>query len=215
MLPVTLISFISCCFINHEEENKRIHYSVNLTNKGNKTLSFFSLLFFSFSFFANIRHLIKKSSLHETRIMIRSLCLYKSLAKNEKSFLYIELHQTRCLYFPFLFPSSVLLSFFSFPASSLFRTKHHLTHPPVKSSTLPLRKMPIFQGIAQWQTNLTLSCVIPLWDSATAHSSSGEELNPSSHEDAHFSGRCTSAYNFHFILRYPSFGLSNNSLTLW
>ena len=61
---------------------------------------------------------------------------------------------------------------------------------------------------------LLILCIIPLWDSATAHSPSGKELNPSSQEDARFSGRCTSAYNFHFILRHPSLGLSNSSLTL-
>ena len=33
---------------------------------------------------------------------------------------------------------------------------------------------------------------------------SGKEFNPSSQEDARFSGRCTSAYNFHFILCHPS-----------
>ena len=32
--------------------------------------------------------------------------------------------------------------------------------------------------------------------------------------DARFSGRCTLAYNFHFILRHPSLGLNNSSLTL-
>ena len=61
---------------------------------------------------------------------------------------------------------------------------------------------------------LLIPCVIPLWDSATAHSPSGKELNPSSQEDARFSGRCTLAYNFHFILRHPSLGLSNSSITL-
>ena len=61
---------------------------------------------------------------------------------------------------------------------------------------------------------LLILCIIPLWDSATAHSPSGKELNPSSQEDARFSGRCTLAYNFHFILRHPSLGLSNSSLTL-
>ena len=118
------------------------------------------------------------------------------------------------IYFSFLFPSSVLQLFFSFSASSLFGTQQQLTHPLVKSSALPLRKMPIFQGVAHRQTNFALSCVIPLWDSATAHSPSGKELNLSSREDARFSGRCTSAYNFHFILRHPSLGLSNSSLTL-
>ena len=53
---------------------------------------------------------------------------------------------------------------------------------------------------------LLIPCVIPLWDSATAHSPSGKELNPSSQGDARFSGRCISAYNFHFILRHPSLG---------
>ena len=61
---------------------------------------------------------------------------------------------------------------------------------------------------------LLILCVIPLWESATAHSPSGKELNPFSQEDARFSGRCTLAYNFHFILRHHSLGLSNSSLTL-
>ena len=33
---------------------------------------------------------------------------------------------------------------------------------------------------------LLILCIIPLWDSATAHSPSGKELNPSSQEDARF-----------------------------
>ena len=61
---------------------------------------------------------------------------------------------------------------------------------------------------------LLIPCVIPLWDSATANSHSGKELNPSSQGDARFSGRWTLAYNFHFILRHPSLGLNNSSLTL-
>ena len=61
---------------------------------------------------------------------------------------------------------------------------------------------------------LLVLCAIPLWDLVAAHSPFGKELNPSSQEDARFSGRCTSAYNFHFILRHPSLGLSNSSLTL-
>ena len=48
---------------------------------------------------------------------------------------------------------------------------------------------------------LLILCVIPLWASATAHSPSGKELNPPSQKDARFSGRCTTAYKFHFILR--------------
>ena len=87
-------------------------------------------------------------------------------------------------------------SFHLCPASSLFGTQQQLTHPPVKSSTLPLRKMPVFQGVAPRHTILTSSCVIPLWDSATAHSPSGKGLNPSSQEDTRFSGRCTLTYRF-------------------
>ena len=48
----------------------------------------------------------------------------------------------------------------------------------------------------------------------STHSPSGKELNPSSQEDAGFSGRSTLAYNFHFTLRHPSLGLSNSSLIL-
>ena len=66
-----------------------------------------------------------------------------------------------------------------YPASSLFGTQQQLTHPPVKSSTLPLRRMPVFQGVATWHTVFISFCVIPLWDSATAHSPSGKEFHPS------------------------------------
>ena len=59
---------------------------------------------------------------------------------------------------------------------------------------------------------LLIFCVIPLWDSGTAHSPSGKELNPSFQEDTRFSGRCTSVYNFNFILRHSSLGLSHSSL---
>ena len=83
-----------------------------------------------------------------------------------------------------------------YPASSHFGTQQQLTHPPVKSSTLPLSKMTVFQGAAPRHTIFTSSCVIPLWDSATAHSPSGKELNPSSQEDTRFSGRCTLTYRF-------------------
>ena len=100
------------------------------------------------------------------------------------------------------------------PASSLFGTQHQLTHPPRKNSTIPLRKMPVFQGVAPRHTIFTSSCVIPLWDSAITHSPFGKELNPCSQEDTRFSGRRTLAYKFYLALRHPSLGLSNSSLTL-
>ena len=73
---------------------------------------------------------------------------YKALPENEKTFLYIKLRQTKYVYSPFLLPSSVLQLFFSFSVSSLFGTHQQLNHPPVKSSTLPLRNMPVFQRVA-------------------------------------------------------------------
>ena len=42
-------------------------------------------------------------------------------------------------------------------------------HPLVKSSTLPLRKMPVFQDVAPRHIISASSCVISFWDSATAH----------------------------------------------
>ena len=50
---------------------------------------------------------------------------------------------------------------------------------------------------------LPILYIITLWDSATAHSPSRKELNPSSQEDARFSGRCTSAYIFHSSCAIP------------
>ena len=72
-------------------------------------------------------------------------------------------------------------------ASSVFGTQRQLTHAPVKNSTLPLRNMPVFQGIAPWRNNFTLSCIIPIWDSTTAHSPSDKGLNHFPQEDALFS----------------------------
>ena len=63
-----------------------------------------------------------------------------------------------------------------------------LTHPPVKSSTLPLRMMPVFQGVAPWHKIFTSSCFISLWDTASAHSPSGKELIPTFLEESCFSG---------------------------
>ena len=100
----------------------------------------------------------------------------------------VKLHETWCLYFPFLFYSFFMQSFFSFPALSFFGTQQQLTHPLVKCSTLPLRKMPVFQGVAPCHTIFTSSCVITLWDSATAHPPSDKELNPSSFNQSCFSG---------------------------
>ena len=77
-------------------------------------------------------------------------------------------------------------------------------------SLFRLRKIPIFWGNAPWHTNFTLSCVIPLWYLAKAHSPSSKELNFSSQEDARFSGCCTLACKFHFILCHPSLRLSNS-----
>ena len=57
--------------------------------------------------------------------------------------------------------------------------------------------MPIFQGVAPWHTNFTLSCVIPLWDSATAHSPSVKELLPSSLNQSCFSGLILAIQIFH------------------
>ena len=61
-------------------------------------------------------------------------------------------------------------------------------YPPVKSSTLPVRKMPVFQGVAPQHTIFTSPWVIPLWDSATPHSPSGKELNPSFRKMPAFQG---------------------------
>ena len=100
----------------------------------------------------------------------------------------VKLHETWCLYFPFLFSSSVMQSFFSFPASSLFGTQQQLTHRTLMSLILPIRKTPVFQGVAPRHRIFTSPCVIPLWDSATAHALPVKEFNPSSQEDTVFQG---------------------------
>ena len=71
VLSVALISCIPSCFMRHEKEKKKNHYNVNLINKENKT--FLSSFVFLFLFFFYIRHLIKNTPLHRTRLTIRNL----------------------------------------------------------------------------------------------------------------------------------------------
>ena len=47
-------------------------------------------------------------------------------------------------------------------APSLFENQHQHTLSLIKSSTLPLRKMTVSQGVAPCHTNSTLSCPISL-----------------------------------------------------
>ena len=151
--------------------------------KGNKILLSFFVFFFFF------RYLIKSSSLHKNCTNYKEfITVFESFTWEWKNVLMLSCTKTWCLCFPFLFSSSVMQSFFSSPASSLFGTQQQLTHPPVKSSTLPLRKMLIFQGVAPRHTIVTSSCFISLWDSATAHSPSAKELKLSSIEESCFSG---------------------------
>ena len=68
--------------MNHEKENKRIHYGANLINKGHKTF-----LFFFFFFDDDIRRLIKKLIITGNstyyKEFISNKYLYKYLAENE------------------------------------------------------------------------------------------------------------------------------------
>ena len=132
--------------------------------------------------------MIKSSSLHKNWINYKEFITFCKFYLRMKKLSHVKLHETWCLYFPFLFSSSVMQSFFSFPASSLFGTQQQLTHPPVKSSTLLLRKMPVFQGVAPWHTIFTSCCTISLWDLGTAHSPSSKELKLSSLDESCFLG---------------------------
>ena len=162
--------------------------------KGNKILLRFSFFLF--------RHLIKSSLLHKNCTHYKEfITVFVSFTWEWKNFLMLSCTKHD------------VYTFFSFPASSLFGTQQQLTHPPVKSSTLPLRKMPVFQGVAPWHTVFTSSCVIPLRDSATAHSPSGKELNPSSFSQSCFSGLCV-VWCSHIILSYyPNWALFVLTLT--
>ena len=106
--------------------------------------------------------------------------------------------------YPFLLHIGKLISLH--PALSLFGTQQQLTHPPVKSSTLPLRMIPIFQGVAPRHTIFTSSCVIPFCDSGTGHSHSGKELILSSLEESYFSGLIV-------LLMFSHYPYSNDNMT--
>ena len=129
-------------------------------------------------------HFLRLSCSHSSRSL-----RHPSLGLNSSSLTLRQRAQPflsgRC---PFFRALHLGIKFSLHPASSLFGTQQQLTHPPVKSSTLPLRKMPVFQGVAPWHKIFTSSSVIPLWDSATAHPPSGKELNTSSFNQSCFLG---------------------------
>ena len=117
----------------------------------------------------------------------------------KKTFLYIKLHQTKCLYFPILFPSSVSRSL-RHPSLGFRNNTFTLRE---RAQPLPLRKRPVFQGVSPWHTIFISPWVIPLWDSATAHLPSAQELNSYSQGDARFSGFAP----WHSISLHPSSSL--------
>ena len=65
-----------------------------------------------------------------------------------------QLFSRRCLFFRVLH-LSILMS--RYPASFLFWTHDQLIQPPLKSSILPLKKIPVFQGDAPWNANINSS----------------------------------------------------------
>ena len=64
VLSLALISCISCCFMNHEKKTKELIIMQTKLIRGIRPFLFY-----------NIRRLIKNLSLHETRLIIRSLYL--------------------------------------------------------------------------------------------------------------------------------------------
>ena len=149
--PCVVCNFYIVCtmLLRQSWKEKRIHYSVNLPNKGNKRKldTYFFLSFFPFSFFLFFRHLIKSLSLHKN-------------CTHYKEFI------------------TVFVSF-------TWEWKN---------------------GVAPWHKIFTSSCVIPLWDSATAHSPSGKEFHSSSFNQSYFPGLIVVWYS-HVILTYPNWAL--------
>ena len=156
--------------------------------------------------FVTLMIVVIKTQLIKKVIATWTSTQYKELAKVILSFsVFLFVFHSFFIYVPQV---SLVLS----NASSLFGTRLQLTHPLLKSSTLPLRKMSVFQGVASEHINFTLSCIIFLWNSATVHSPSGKDFHPSSQNNARFPGHCISANQFHFILPHSSLGLSNSSI---
>ena len=133
---------------------------------------------FILSFSISLVCLYSSHSLHHSSLGLSTSSL--TLRQRAQTFL-----SGRCPFFRALYLS---IQFSRHPASSLFGTQQQFTHPTVKSSILPHRKMPVFKGIAPRHTIFTSSCVIPLWDLATAHSPSVKELKLCSLEKSCFSG---------------------------
>ena len=93
VLSVTLILCKSCCFMNNEKENKRIQYIVNLTNKGNKTLSFF-LSFFRYQTF-NKKLITTREQVVMYLYMVPSeIKNVNSLQKCKTEILFIQIRKT-------------------------------------------------------------------------------------------------------------------------
>ena len=111
LMSVTLISCVPRCFINHKKESKIMRYNVNLI-KGIRHffLSFFFcfcfclflfLFFFCFVFWYQA-WITARNPTHYKEFITDFISLYPLIM------IKLKFHQTRYLYFPFLFSSSVL-----------------------------------------------------------------------------------------------------------
>ena len=120
-------------------------------------------------------------------------------------------HSRRCLFFRVLHLS---IQFWFHPVSSLFGTQQQFTHPPAKSSTLPHRKMPIFQGVAPWHTIFTSSSAFLFGTQQHLTPPPVKRWTLPFRKMVLFQDVAPWRTNFHFILRLPSLELSNSSLTL-
>ena len=78
--------------MNNEKENKRIQYIVNLTNKGNKTLSFF-LSFFRYQTF-NKKLITTREHVVMYLYMVPSEIKNDSLQKCKTETLFIQIRKT-------------------------------------------------------------------------------------------------------------------------
>ena len=167
-----------------------IHYSVNLTNKGNKAFVFFFLSFFSFSWYQtfNKKLITTRNSTHSKEFLSVFISPYQRMKKLFYTLSCIK-YDVYILSLSISYVCLVIILLILWVIPPWDSAPAHSSYG--KELNPSYQEDANFSGFAHRQNNFNLSCIIPLWDSVTAHTPSGRGLNPSSQVYVHTWGRCT------------------------
>ena len=167
------MSCILFCFVNNEKENKRIYYSISITNEGDKTLlSFILYVFIYLSIYLFIHLLIWFQTFNKKIIPTRNSTHYKEFITVFTN-LYLRVKKLSCTWSCINQDIYTFLFYFLRDHSSHSSHSLHHTSLGISISSLILRqraqpfpsgRCPFFNTLHLGVQIFTSSCVITPWN---------------------------------------------------